>query len=91
MLYFRLWQDCCRAYAKQMEEKGFIMHAATYLFSLGMQSEAINLFLTNEYFKEALAHARICLPATDPLIKTIINKWLEHLEGTGNFAAAALM
>ncbi|XP_016930052.3 gem-associated protein 5 [Drosophila suzukii] len=88
---FTLWQDCCRAYAKQMEEKGFIMHAATYLFSLGMQSEAINLFLTNEYFKEALAHARICLPATDPLIKTIINKWLEHLEGTGNFAAAALI
>ncbi|XP_017073187.1 protein rigor mortis [Drosophila eugracilis] len=88
---FTLWQDCCRAYAKQMEEKGFIMHAATYLFSLGMQSEAINLFLANEYYKEALVHARICLPATDPLIKTIINKWLEHLEGTGNFAAAALI
>ncbi|XP_039479963.1 protein rigor mortis [Drosophila santomea] len=88
---FTLWQDCCRAYAKQMEEKGFIMHAATYLFSLGMQLEAINLFLANEYYKEALVHARICLPATDPLIKTIINQWLEHLEGTGNFAAAALI
>ncbi|XP_052840354.1 LOW QUALITY PROTEIN: protein rigor mortis [Drosophila gunungcola] len=88
---FTLWQDCCRAYAKQMEEKGFIMHAATYLFSLGMQSEAIDLFLANEYYKEALVHARICLPATDPLIKTIINRWLENLEGTGNFAAAALI
>jgi len=74
-----------------MEEKGYIMHAATYLFSQGMQSEAIKLFLANEYYKEALVHARICLPATDPLIKTVINNWLEHLEGTGNFAAAALM
>ncbi|KAH8253018.1 hypothetical protein KR032_003203 [Drosophila birchii] len=88
---FALWQDCCRVYAKQMEEKGYIMHAATYLLSLGMQNEAIELFLANEYYKEALVHARICLPATDPIIKTIINRWLEQLEGTGNYAAAALI
>lgn len=74
-----------------MKEKGYIMHAATYLFGLGMQKEAINLFLENEYYKEALVHSRICLPATDPLIKTIINRWLDQLEGTGNFGAAALM
>ncbi|KAH8257917.1 hypothetical protein KR038_002991 [Drosophila bunnanda] len=88
---FALWQDCCRVYAKQMEEKGYIMHAATYLLSLGMQKEAIELFLANEYYKEALVHARICLPATDPIIKIIINRWLEQLEGTGNYAAAALI
>ncbi|KAH8373780.1 hypothetical protein KR200_008154 [Drosophila serrata] len=88
---FALWQDCCRVYAKQMEEKGYIMHAATYLLSLGLQKEAIELFLANEYYKEALVHARICLPATDPIIKTIINRWLEQLEGTGNYAAAALI
>ncbi|KAH8301726.1 hypothetical protein KR059_010024 [Drosophila kikkawai] len=88
---FALWQDCCRVYAKQMEENGYIMHAATYLLSLGMQKEAIELFLANEYYKEALVHARICLPATDPIIKTIINRWLDQLEGTGNYAAAALI
>ncbi|KAH8373016.1 hypothetical protein KR009_010268 [Drosophila setifemur] len=88
---FTFWQDCCRAYAKQMEEKGYIMHAATYLVSVGMQTEAIDLFLANEYYKEALVHARICLPATDPMIKTIINRWLTQLEATGNFAAAALI
>ncbi|KAH8290425.1 hypothetical protein KR054_002817 [Drosophila jambulina] len=88
---FALWQDCCRVYAKQMEENGYIMHAATYLLSLGLQKEAIELFLANEYYKEALVHARICLPATDPIIKTIINRWLEQLEATGNYAAAALI
>ncbi|XP_017146579.1 protein rigor mortis [Drosophila miranda] len=85
------WRDCCEAYAKQMEEKGYIMHAATYRFSLGQHREAIDLLLANEYFKEALVHARISLPATDPKIKTIINQWLERLEKTGNFGAAALI
>ncbi|XP_060660494.1 LOW QUALITY PROTEIN: protein rigor mortis [Drosophila nasuta] len=85
------WQKCCKAYASQMEEKGFIVHAATYLGAVDMQTEAINLLLKHEYFKEALAHARIHLPATDPMIKTIINNWLEQLEKTGNFAAAALI
>ncbi|XP_022228177.2 protein rigor mortis [Drosophila obscura] len=85
------WRDCCEAYAKQMEEKGYIMHAATYRFSLGQHREAIDLLLAHEYFKEALVHARISLPATDPMIKTIINQWLERLEKTGNFGAAALI
>ncbi|KAH8371286.1 hypothetical protein KR093_006792 [Drosophila rubida] len=85
------WQKCCLAYALQMEEKGFIVHAATYLGAVDMQTDAINMLLKHEYFKEALAHARIHLPATDPMIKTIINNWLEQLEKTGNFAAAALI
>ncbi|KAH8260985.1 hypothetical protein KR044_001584 [Drosophila immigrans] len=85
------WQKCCKAYAQQMEEKGFIVHAATYLGAIDMQTDAINVLLKHEYFKEALAHARIHLPATDPIIKTIINNWLEQLEKTGNFAAAALI
>lgn len=74
-----------------MEEQGFILHAATYLSAIDMQTDAINLLLKHEYFREALANARIHLPATDPMIKVIINKWLEQLEKTGNFAAAALM
>ncbi|BFG06122.1 protein rigor mortis [Drosophila madeirensis] len=85
------WRECCEAYAKQMEEKGYIMHAATYRFSLGQHREAIDLLLAHEYFKEALVHARISLPATDPKIKIIINQWLERLERTGNFGAAALI
>ncbi|KAL7735071.1 hypothetical protein ACLKA6_000840 [Drosophila palustris] len=85
------WQKCCKAYASQMEEQGFILHAATYLSAIDMQTEAIDLLLKHEYFREALANARIHLPATDPMIKIIINKWLEQLEKTGNFAAAALI
>ncbi|XP_034477563.1 protein rigor mortis isoform X1 [Drosophila innubila] len=85
------WQKCCKAYASQMEEQGFILHAATYLSAIDMQTDAINLLLKHEYFREALANARIHLPATDPMIKIIINKWLEQLEKTGNFAAAALI
>uniref|UniRef100_B4MQ57 GK21827 n=2 Tax=Drosophila willistoni TaxID=7260 RepID=B4MQ57_DROWI len=88
---FVFWQDCCRSYAKQMENMGYILHAATYLFGIGLQMEAINLLVEQEYYKEALLHARICLPATDPIIKTIINKWLENLEKYGNYAGAALI
>ncbi|EDW02428.1 GH19896 [Drosophila grimshawi] len=88
---FVFWQKCCKAYAQQMEEQGYILHAATYLTAIDMQTEAIDLLLKHEYFREALANARIHLPATDPVIKTIINKWLEQLEKTGNFAAAALI
>lgn len=75
----------------QMKEQGYILHAATYLMVIDQQTEAIDLLLKHEFFREALANARIHLPATDPMIKTIINKWLEQLEKTGNFAAAALM
>ncbi|EDW58868.1 gem-associated protein 5 [Drosophila virilis] len=85
------WQMCCRAYALQMEEQGYILHAATYMLAVDMQTEAINLLLKHEYFKEALVNARIHLPATDPIIKIIINKWLEQLEKTGSYAAAALI
>ncbi|KAH8279309.1 hypothetical protein KR026_006088 [Drosophila bipectinata] len=88
---FSFWKECCRSYAWQMKDKGYVLHAATYLFGLGMHKEAINMFLENEYYKEALAHARVSLPATDPLIKTIINRWLDQLETTGNFGAAALI
>ncbi|XP_068146826.1 LOW QUALITY PROTEIN: protein rigor mortis [Drosophila tropicalis] len=88
---FMFWQDCCRSYAKQMENMGYILHAATYLFGIGLQKEAVDLLVEQEYYKEALLHARICLPATDPIIKTIINKWLENLEKYGNYAAAALI
>lgn len=74
-----------------MEEQGYILHAATYMLAVDMQTEAIEMLLKHEYFKEALINARIHLAATDPIIKTIINKWLDQLEKTGNYAAAALM
>ncbi|EDW08234.1 protein rigor mortis [Drosophila mojavensis] len=85
------WQICCKAYAQQMEEQGYILHAATYMLAVDMQTEAIEMLLKHEYFKEALINARIHLAATDPIIKTIINKWLDQLEKTGNYAAAALI
>ncbi|KAH8280474.1 hypothetical protein KR018_007934 [Drosophila ironensis] len=88
---FVFWQQCCRAFAEQLEANGYYMHAAMYLFSVGMQTEAIELFMDKEYYKEALVHARICKPATDPMIKTIINRWLDQLETTGNYGAAALI
>lgn len=91
LFYLSFWQNCCSAYAMQMKEQGYILHAATYLMVIDQQTEAIDLLLKHEFFREALANARIHLPATDPMIKTIINKWLEQLEKTGNFAAAALM
>ncbi|XP_030379613.1 protein rigor mortis [Scaptodrosophila lebanonensis] len=88
---YNFWIQCCQAFAEQLLDQGYILHSAMYLMAIHLPTDAIKLLISNEFYKEALLLARVYLPATDPIIRQIINQWLEQLEKIGNLGAAALI
>uniref|UniRef100_W8BGC4 Protein rigor mortis n=1 Tax=Ceratitis capitata TaxID=7213 RepID=W8BGC4_CERCA len=88
---FSFWQKCCQAFADQLLEQGFALQAATYIIAMHRHVEAIEMLMSKHYYKEALLIGRIHLQSDDPLLATISDRWITHLDMNGNLTGSALL
>lgn len=87
---FRLWQEACTAYAKQLSETpgSDPIATASYFLACHNLEEAINVLVKSDHFKEAYALAK-CKFADDSLLKEILMKWGKYCLSNGAFETAA--
>lgn len=85
---FRLWLDMCKAYSEQLVLFGQYQKAASYLLVCHKVNEAIELLLSHQLFREALAIGRSRLGPDDPILTRIIREWGRHLASEGNYEFA---
>ncbi|XP_054737562.1 protein rigor mortis [Anastrepha obliqua] len=88
---YGFWQKCCQAFADQLLEQGYALQAATYIIAMHHHIEAIEMLMSKHYYKEALIIGRIHLQKDDPLLNDISDKWITHLDMTGNLTGSALL
>lgn len=81
----------CQSFAEQLLEQGYVLQAATYFMAMHRHVEAIEMLMSKNYFKEALLIGRVYLQDDDPLLVTISDKWITHLEMSGNLTGSALL
>lgn len=80
------------AYAAQCVDEGCILKAIPYMLGLHQINEAIEKLSEAHYYREALAIAKMYKqPEETYVFNRIVSKWIEYLDSTGNFEAAALM
>jgi gem associated protein 5 len=81
--------DMCGAYSEQLALFGQHQKAASYLLLCHKVDEAIELLLSHQLFREALAIARSRLGPDDPILTRIIREWGKSLASEGNYEFAA--
>lgn len=89
MVSHKLWVDCCRSYAHQLNEAGDVYKAVSYLLAIHQVEEAIELLIQGKYFREAVVLAKSRFPTFDPVVKKVLDAWAAHCMSTGMLSLAA--
>ncbi|GAM19238.1 hypothetical protein SAMD00019534_024130 [Acytostelium subglobosum LB1] len=70
-----LWQSMCHYYSKQLIVEGDFHMAVTYLLAIHKVAEAIETYRQGGFIQEAIALARLRLPADHDTIKSLYLEW----------------
>ncbi|XP_012265129.2 gem-associated protein 5 isoform X2 [Athalia rosae] len=89
-LSFRVWQEMCETYAKQLESEGNYRKAASYFLCIHKIERAIQVFVDAKMLREAYVLARCKLAESDPIIDSLLETWAIHTTTKGQFEDAAL-
>uniref|UniRef100_A0A182NPW3 Uncharacterized protein n=1 Tax=Anopheles dirus TaxID=7168 RepID=A0A182NPW3_9DIPT len=85
------WRQCCQAYAYQLIEGQQPLAAVPYFLASHKADASIEELCDAKYFREAWVICRLQKMPDDPMLEQVATKWVQHLDATGNYEAAALV
>lgn len=88
---YEFWKKCCIAYANQLIEAELVLQASTYLLACHNIKEVINIFVNGNYFREAWIIGKLYREPDDPILHSILDKWIGFLEMNGHFEGASFI
>nr|CAH7720073.1 unnamed protein product [Callosobruchus chinensis] len=86
-----LWREAVEIYADALSEDPHsdAIEAATYYIACHKVYEAIDLLVSRNMFKEALALAKCRSNPGSPMVAKVIEAWAKYAFENGNFERAA--
>lgn len=91
LLYFSLWRKCCLAYGLQLIENDDPIQALPYLLAVNDIDTCIKKLCATKHYREAWVIAKLRKEKDDPVLETIMEKWIGYYDENGNFEIAATL
>ncbi|XP_012279688.1 gem-associated protein 5 [Orussus abietinus] len=91
-LSLRTWQEMCEAYADQLIFEENIPKAVSYLLCIHKIHKAIEIFKNAKMYREAyvLARCKLDVQKDDPLLKSLLEEWVNIAIKDGSLEEATL-
>jgi len=86
-----LWKKACVAYGDQLVVNENSLAAIPYYLAVNDVDACINHLCESKHFREAWIIAKMRKNDEDPVFGSVMKKWIEYYDYSGNYEAAAAL